>query len=191
MAKRKTTTEINSRHAVAMQPEAVEIASLVLDPANARAHDSANVAAIAASLHKFGQRKAIVVRRSDRVIEAGNGTCVAAKQLGWTHLAVVWVDDDAATAVGYALADNRTAELADWDQDRLLAAIEIVADADPELADALLLDDLRRQPERVGEEITPQANLALLIEHLPNEAAQQRLYSELVAQGLQVRVLTA
>jgi hypothetical protein len=35
----------------------------------------------------------------------------AAQQLGWTHIAVVWVDDDDITATAFALADNRTGDL--------------------------------------------------------------------------------
>src|SRR5262249_53769830 len=48
------------------------------------------------------------------LVIAGNGTLQAAHSLGWLHVAVVLVDDDAATAAGYSIADNRTAELAGW-----------------------------------------------------------------------------
>jgi DNA modification methylase len=77
--------------------------------------------AIAHSLEKFGQRKPICVT-PDSIVVAGNGTLEAAKSLGWTEIVI------ARTPVGwtweqiraFALADNRTAELAEWD-DKVLA----------------------------------------------------------------------
>jgi len=96
--------------------ETVAIESLILDPQNARKHSTRNIDAIKTSLEKFGQRKPIVVHNG--VIVAGNGTLEAAKLLGWEEIAVsVCPEDwDADTAKAYALADNRTAELAEWDE---------------------------------------------------------------------------
>ena len=99
-----------------LQPLAVRVSDLTPDPANARRHPNRNLEAIKASLRLYGQRKPLVVRRHGLVVEAGNGTLAAAKALGWTHVAAVLVDDDTVTATGYAIADNRTAELAVWDE---------------------------------------------------------------------------
>lgn len=106
---------------------AVPVAGLNADPANARLHPDRNLAAIEASLRVYGQRKPLVVRREGMVVEAGNGTLEAAKRLGWTHIAAVLVDDDPITATGFAIADNRTAELAAWDEaalGRLLSELQ-------------------------------------------------------------------
>jgi site-specific DNA-methyltransferase (adenine-specific) len=93
------------------------IKDLTLDPRNARTHSQKNLDAITNSLVKFGQRKPIVVS-GDGVVLAGNGTLEAAKGLKWDYIdvAVAPQDWDENTARAYALADNRTAELADWDQ---------------------------------------------------------------------------
>jgi DNA modification methylase len=101
--------------------ETVNITSLRPDPANARKHDGKNLNAIASSLEKFGQRKPIVVT-PDSIVVAGNGTLEAAKSLGWTEIAIArtpvgWTWDQ---IKAFALADNRTAELAEWD-DKVLA----------------------------------------------------------------------
>ncbi len=98
---------------------ALPVSDLVSDPANARRHPERNLSAIEASLRTYGQRKPIVVRREGMVVTAGNGTLDAARRLGWTHLAAVVVDDDPITATGYAISDNRTAELAEWDEEAL------------------------------------------------------------------------
>jgi len=96
--------------------ETVLIADLVLDPRNARKHDGKNLQAIAESLKQFGQRKPIVVW--GETVVAGNGTMVAAKSLGWTEITIARVPDDwtADQVKAYALADNRSAELAEWDE---------------------------------------------------------------------------
>jgi len=110
-------------------PLAMPIEECHLDPANARTGH--NVERIAGSLQQYGQRKPIVVNRSEAgKIEAGNGTWQAAKLLGWTHVAAVAVEDDPSTAVGYAIADNRTSELSQWDYEVLQALIDSL---DPDL----------------------------------------------------------
>jgi site-specific DNA-methyltransferase (adenine-specific) len=103
----------------ALQALAVPIATLHPDPANARKHNDKNLDAIKASLAKFGQRKPVVVQREGMIVRAGNGTLAAAKALGWTEVAAVVLDDDNATASQFAIADNRTAELAEWDNETL------------------------------------------------------------------------
>lgn len=93
---------------------AVPIDSLHPDPANARTGHA--IDRIAASLAQYGQRKPLVVNRNEgNKIEAGNGTYQAARQLGWTHIAAVFVEDDPMTAVGYGVADNRLTDLSSWD----------------------------------------------------------------------------
>jgi DNA modification methylase len=110
-----------------LQPLAVSIDSVHLDPANARiGHD---LDKIAASLAQYGQRKPIIVNRMQNgKIEAGNGTWQAAKKLGWSHIAAVFVDDDPATAAAYGIADNRVGEFSKWDPDALEDILETVGD---------------------------------------------------------------
>jgi len=99
-----------------MNVELVLIDDLELDPNNARRHSKKNLDAIAGSLREFGQRKPIVVWRN-RVV-AGNGTLVAARSLGWRKISVARCPDDwdEVTVKAFALADNRSAELAEWDE---------------------------------------------------------------------------
>jgi hypothetical protein len=99
--------------------ETVPISSLILDPENARKHSKRNLEAIAGSLSTFGQRRPLVVW--DGIVIAGNGTLEAAKSLGWDKIEITRVPPDWTheQARAYALADNRTAELADWDHEIL------------------------------------------------------------------------
>lgn len=93
----------------------VPIDSLAFDPKNIRDHDEVSFEGIRKSLEKFGQVKTIVSGVGGVVVAAGNGTLEAAKRLGWTHLAVADTDHLSPEEVrGFALADNRTAELSSW-----------------------------------------------------------------------------
>jgi ParB-like chromosome segregation protein Spo0J len=99
-----------------MKIETLQIRDLTPDPENARLHDDKNLKAIQGSLKEFGQRKPIVITEAG-VIVAGNGTVEAAKRLGWTQIEAVRVPGDWTPnqIKAFALADNRTAELASWD----------------------------------------------------------------------------
>ncbi|MBA7685516.1 hypothetical protein ES703_93941 [subsurface metagenome] len=180
-----------------LRPLAVPIGELELDPQNARRHDEANLAAIAGSLRRYGQRRPIVANRLNARIEAGNGTLLAARQLGWTHLAVVFVKDDPATHHGFSIADNRTAELADWDEELLAAAIAEVQQESPDLADDLLLNDLLHNgaaeepgddPPAAGGEPTESAYQ--LIVECPGAKDRDRLAERLRKEGLKCRSVT-
>jgi hypothetical protein len=110
---------------------AYPIDKLELLPGNPR---KGNVDAVAKSLEAFGQRKPVVARRKDGseegVVLAGNTTLQGGRKLGWTHIAVTWVDDDDKTAAAFAIADNRTHDLGEYDDE---AIIEMVKSFDDDL----------------------------------------------------------
>jgi len=109
---------------MALKVEQLPIEKLTFDPANARKHSDANIAAIVESLRAFGQRKPIVVT-AENVIVAGNGTVEAARLLGLTDVDVVRVPKSwsADQVKAFALADNRTAELAEWNEEILASQL--------------------------------------------------------------------
>lgn len=92
----------------------VPLNTLHEDPRNARRHPPRNLESIKASLRDLGQQKPIVVL-PDGTIVAGNGTFRAAVALGWEGIAAVKFEGTARQARLFAIADNRTAELAEWD----------------------------------------------------------------------------
>jgi len=136
---------------------AYPLEKLRLLPGNPRRGD---VEAVRKSLATFGQRKPIVARRDDKVVIAGNHTLQAAQALGWTEIAVVWVDDDETTSKAFALADNRTADLGTYDETALAELIGQVGSIDPELLEASgwdqqsvqdLLDGMQTQPKHIDD----------------------------------------
>jgi DNA modification methylase len=160
-----------------MKTELVKIETLVFDPANARKHGEKNLAAIKSSLQRFGQQKPIVVD-ANGVVRAGNGTLAAAKALGWKEIAIVRSPLSGSEATAYAIADNRTSELAEWDDDVLSQTLAALQIEDEELAlasgfdakeiDALLAPDEVKEdevPEPPVDPITKSGDLWILGDH--------------------------
>jgi DNA modification methylase len=86
---------------------------------NPRVNDHA-VEAVAASIREFGFRQPIVVD-THGVIIVGHARYKAALKLGFKDVPVhVATDLTPAQIQAYRIADNKTAELADWDHDRLV-----------------------------------------------------------------------
>ncbi len=130
-------------------PLAVPLESCHMDPVNARTGHA--VDRIAGSLKQYKQRKPIVVNRSENgKIEAGNGTWLAARRLGWTHIAVVYVEDDPMTAAGYGLADNRLGELSTWDAENLMMTYEAL---DPDVLTGFTADAMEETLATLNERI--------------------------------------
>ncbi len=96
-----------------MNIQTVPIATLHEDPKNARLHPDANLVAIKEALSRFGQRIPLVVRNN--TVIAGNGRLRVMRELGWADVAVVLADDLTENeAKAFAIADNRTSEMAEW-----------------------------------------------------------------------------
>lgn len=192
-----------------LRPLAVAIGDLKLDPRNARSHSEQNLLAIERSLREFGQLKPIVVHRESKTVEAGNGLLTAARRLGWSHLAVVWVEHDGTAQRGFSIADNRTAELADWD-DAILGDLigQLEGDA-PDLFQDLLLADLLTEDkgsaagadseDSAGEKVDsgnaeeteePVPERFSIVIDCQDEAEQKTLFEQLQNEGKQCRLLT-
>jgi site-specific DNA-methyltransferase (adenine-specific) len=146
-----------------MKIEIVNIDDLDLDPKNARKHDAKNLKAIADSLDLFGQRKPIVVW--GRTVVAGNGTMAAARSLGWKEITIARVPDDwsADQVKAYALADNRSAELASWDEQVLASQLLELQEAEFDielLGFELPVDELSEVVEDdLPEQVEPKSKL--------------------------------
>lgn len=117
----------------------VPITELQYDPKNARRHPTRNMEAIASSLKEFGAARSVVMD-ADGIVRAGNGTLQAAREAGIEKALVVETtgeelvvvkrkDLKGAKAKKYGIADNRTAELAEWDTDALGDIVSDLVDA--------------------------------------------------------------
>ena len=126
MAKTRTPTPPPARRA---QSGPIHIKDLHPDPRNARRHTPRNIGMISDSLRAVGAGRSIVIDEHNEIL-AGNGLVEAAAEAGITKVQVVEADGETVIAVRrtgltktqkqqFALFDNRTAELAEWDIDVL------------------------------------------------------------------------
>ena len=105
------------------------IKDLKSDHKNARKRTDRSAELIKESLQRYGAARSIVIDEDNRIL-AGNGTIEGAKEAGINRIRVIETDGDEVIAVrrtglteeqkvGLALADNRTADLSEWDQEML------------------------------------------------------------------------
>ena len=112
-----------------MKVEAKSIDEIKPYENNPRDNDDA-VDAVANLIKEFGWQQPIVVD-NEGVIIAGHTRYKAAKKLGLKHVPVVVADNLTPDQVkAYRLADNKTAELADWDMDLLNDELDQIRNID-------------------------------------------------------------
>ena len=110
---------------------------------NPRKNDNA-VDAVAASIKNFGFKQPIVIDKNN-VIVAGHTRVKAALKLGLSEVPCVIADDLTDEQVkAFRLADNKTAELAEWDLDKLSEELKFI-DMDME---EFGFEDLEKELER-------------------------------------------
>lgn len=131
------------------------IASVCMRPDNSNEHDERSIAALRESLRRFGQRKPLVVQEATNEIEAGNGTYQAALDLGWTHVAVVFADDENNTATAYHAVDNRTGDFRKWNLEVLRQQLEDIEDVQPEWWNTDELNELVSQLDELDVKPSP------------------------------------
>lgn len=106
----------------------IDISTIHFHPENPRQGD---VGAVSESIERNGFYGAIVVQESTRRILVGNHRVKAASALGMTTVPGVMIDVDDAVARRILLADNRTSDLASYDDAALVAILaELAASGD-------------------------------------------------------------
>jgi ParB-like chromosome segregation protein Spo0J len=142
MAKTKPNKSVGIRD---QQYELVSIAAIQPHPRNPRQGDVNAIIASIKSNQFFG---ACVVQRSTGNILAGNHRWLAARECGLPVVPVIYVDCDDAEALRILLVDNRTNDLAGYDDAALAQLLqEVQAEAGTLLGtgfDIESLDDLLR-----------------------------------------------
>jgi len=160
------------------------IKDLKSDHKNARKRTDRSAKLIAESLQRYGAARSIVIDEDGRIL-AGNGTVEGAKAAGINKLRVIEADGDELIAVrragltedekvGLALADNRSSDLSDWDNE-MLRQLSEEHDLTPWFEDDELLAEVLEPeegntdpddvPEPPPESITKPGDLWILGDH--------------------------
>lgn len=176
---------------------AIRIDQIHADENNVRKHPEENLEAITRSLEAFGQQKPIVIDKHHTCL-AGNGTLLAARALGWTHLAVVTSGLSGSSARAYAIADNRTTDTSAWDVDKLaqqLAALQNEMDFDHLTTgfDDQQIEDAINKAMQIDSQSLRDVDIPDTYQVLVaciNEDQQKQLFEHLQQEGYQCRVLT-
>ena len=160
------------------------IKDLKSDHKNARKRTDRSAALIAESLKRFGAARSIVIDEDGRIL-AGNGTVEGAKKAGIDKLRIIEAEGDELIAVrraglsedekvGLALADNRSSDLSEWDNE-MLRQLSEEHDLTPWFEDGELLAEILEPeqgntdpddaPEPPEEPITKPGDLWILGNH--------------------------
>lgn len=110
-----------------VQYELVPITDLIPHPGNAR---RGNVEAIADSIREHGFYGGIIVQRSTNRIIVGNHRWQAAKEVGLDAIPVHYLDVDDAEAARILLVDNRSSDLATYDDSALAELLKDLDESD-------------------------------------------------------------
>ena len=92
---------------------------LTQHPNNARTHSKKQLKLIAKSIQAFGFLNPVLIDRNGTIV-AGHGRVEAAKLLGLDQVPTIGLENLSKDQIRqYMLADNKLAELADWDREML------------------------------------------------------------------------
>lgn len=169
--------------------DTVPLENLYPDPGNVRSHDDRNLEAIKASLRDFGQVEPLIADMDGKVL-GGNARLEAMQALGWDEAQVVHLDIEEPEATKLALALNRTAELASWDEElaRIVESLNDELELDPlwndDEIDALLKDPLEPADE---DEMTFEPAYEVIVV-CDSESEQEQVYEDLTEKGYQCRL---
>ena len=111
MSENTENTEDLSYIVEPIRHHATPIDEIFKDPSNVNSHDERSIRAIMGSFRRYKQRMPIVVNANNNVVEVGNGRLEAARRLGWTHIAAIFLPDDELTHIGFAIADNQSGRI--------------------------------------------------------------------------------
>lgn len=122
---------------------------------NSRKHPQEQIEKIKASLVRFGWINPILIDEFNRVM-AGHGRLQAGKELGHEKVPCLKVSGlSEAEFKAYVIADNRLAELAEWDDAILLKELQGLKDAGEIEATGFSLDSLEKLMEESAEPSAP------------------------------------
>lgn len=176
----------------------VEVSRLQEHPRNPRRGD---VDAIQESIEANGFYGTIVAQESTGYILAGNHRWKAALKAGLLTVPVMWVSVDDEAALRILLADNRTADLAEYNDDALVELLAEIVNSTGTLLgtgfDQDALDDLIAAASGIEKanadnpsDIGGQQTYAVTVP-CRDEAHQMEVYDQLVALGMEPKVVVA
>lgn len=127
-----------------------KIDELKLNPNNARKNDCA-VNTVALSIQKYGFKNPLIIDE-EGIVYCGNTRLKAAKQLGLEEVPCIVANDLTEQQIReYALIDNKSNEIAEWDLDILQEELDVLDlskfDLDWEVEDFITENEKFKEPK--------------------------------------------
>jgi hypothetical protein len=173
------------------------LADLTPDKCNARKHGERNIGMLERSLEQYGAARSIVVDENGKIL-AGHGVVEAAANVGIEKVTPVEASGNEIIAVvrrgltekqkaELALADNRTAELAEWSPE-ILKALSAEVDLEKFWTEKELEILLDQEAASDASDISIESKYAVLIE-CKSEQEQTQLLRRFTKEGFSCRAL--
>ena len=152
---------------------------------NSRVHDDEQIERIKRSIKEFDFINPVLIDKNNTII-AGHARVRAALNLGLTEVPTIELEDLSEEQIrAYVIADNKLAELSDWDDDILKIELDWLKDQDFDISitgfdDVDVKADTEKETELKEETYTEVFNL---IVKLDTEEEQEALYNKLKKEG--------
>src|SRR5699024_1516381 len=145
---------------------------------------------VAASIKEFGFKVPIIVDENN-VIVAGHTRKLAAQSIGMDEIPVIIADDLTEEQIkAFRLADNKVAEFSEWNFDLLSAELdELDMDMDDFGFDEIEEKDNVEEGEEDTSSVDLDENVVIVVE-ADTESKLEEIFTELVEEGYQCRLLT-
>jgi hypothetical protein len=163
-----------------------KLTELTLYAHNPRINDAA-VDAVANSIREFGFLVPVVIDKNNTIV-AGHTRLKAAQSLGLSEVPTVDVGNlTDAQIKAFRLADNKTAELAEWDFDKLKAELESLSDFDMSMFG--FDDSIFSEEESLPKTGTYKEKFSVVVD-CTSEEEQRAVYELLTDNGYEPRIVS-
>lgn len=168
----------------------MKVSELIPYEKNPRHNDDA-VKYVSESIRQFGFKQPIVIDK-DNVIIAGHTRLKAAKKLKLKEVPCIIADDLTEEQIkAYRLADNKVAEMADWDFELLDSELDEILDIDMSDFGFEFDDDEEENNAPKGDDLSGEIKESYeVIIECDNELQQEELFYRLTEEGYTCRILT-
>ena len=178
----------------------IKVEDLIPYVNNPRNNENA-VDKVASSIAEFGFKNPIAIDKNNVVVN-GHTRLLASKKLGLKEVPCIVIDDLTDTQIkAFRIADNKTSEYAEWNEELLKIELEQLEEMNFNLDDLnidysdfgleidYIEDDFIEIKER--EDLSDKVNSAYeIIIECDNEEEQEEMYNRFIKEGLKCRVLT-
>ena len=109
-----------------MNVELTPINQLVPFEKNPKIHSEDQINRIVRSIREFGWANPILALKENKMVIAGHARLKAARKMNLSEVPVIFLDMPYEKAIAYVMADNKLADMAEWDNKLLLPLLEEV-----------------------------------------------------------------